>query len=287
MKKYRTGICQLDESLRGGIPCGVSEIVGGDACGKTTLCLSVMREASIDGLPTVLIYTDGLPDKVYFSQAGPSDCVVVTPRFGEAAIEAAFSALRGGAKVVVIDSLTNLGTFTERNYPVGSREPYGHKKLIYHGLSILREEALKREALVLTTSQLRIPIGALVLTPVSSSEGVINRLCSTRIRVRRSKMRTEYGELAYVKMEFSVFRSLSSPPGNKTYGFVFNQRGFDRSFELLRALIANDLIHQSGAYFTDPEGNNIGPGYYEAAKQIEQQFNKYWRLYGSRSDREP
>lgn len=287
MRKYRTGVYQLDEALWGGIPCGVSEIVGGDACGKTTICLSVMREASINDLPTVLIYTEGLPDKVYFRKAGPADCVAVTPRFGEAAIEAAFSSLRNGAKVIVIDSLTNLGTYTERNYPVGSREPYGQKKLVYHGLSVLREEALKQEALVLVTSQLRVPIGALVPTPASSFEGTINSLCSTRIMAKRSQTRNAYGELAYTKIEFSVFRSLSTPPGSKTYGFIFNQQGFDRNFELLRALIANDLIHQSGAYFTDHEGNNLGPGYYEAAEQIGQQFNKYWSLYGSQSDREP
>ena len=286
MKKYRTGVCQLDEALWGGLPCGVSEIVGGDACGKTTICLSVMREASIGGLPTVLIYTEGLPDKIYFGKAGPSDCVVVTPRFGEAAIEAAFSALGSGAKVVVIDSLTSLDTFTDKNYQVGSREPYGQKKMVFHGLSILREEALKQEALVLVTSQLRVPIGALVPTPASSFEGIINNICTTRIMSRRAKIRTEYGELAYAKIEFSIFRSLSTPPGSKTYGFIFNQKGFDRNFELLRALIASDIVRQSGTYFTDPDGLNLGPGYYEAANQIGQQFNKYWRLYGSQSNSE-
>jgi len=287
LKKYRTGVCQLDEALLGGFPCGVSEVVGGDACGKTTICLSVMREASIDGLPTALVYTEGLPDKTYFGTAGPDSCVVATPRFGEAAIEAAFSFLRGGAKVVVIDSLTNLGTYTERDYPVGAREPYGLKKMAYHGLSVLREEAHDREALVLVTSQLRVPIGALVPTPGSSFEGTINNICETRIMNRRAQIRTEYGELAYAKIEFSIFRSLGAPPGSKAYGFIFNQKGFDRNFELLRALIANDTLRQSGAYFTDPDGNNLGPGYYEAAEQVGQNFNNYWRrLYGSQSNSE-
>jgi RecA/RadA recombinase len=284
--KYRTGVCQLDEALWGGLPCGVSEIVGGDACGKTTICLSVMREATLDNLPTVLVYTEGLPDKIYFRDAGPSDCVVVTPGFGEAAIEAAFSALVHDAKVVVIDSLTNLGTFTEQNYMVGDREPYGQKKLVFHGLSVLREEALKRNALVIVTSQLRVPIGALVPTPASSFEGIINNVCNTRIKSRRAKVRTEYGELAYAKIEFTIFRSLGTPPGSKTYGFIFNQKGFDRNFELLRALIANEVIHQSGSYFSGPDAISLGPGYYEAARQIGEQFNKYWRLYGSQSNGE-
>jgi len=247
-----------------------------------------MREASIDGHPTALVYTEGLPDKVYFSDAGPTDCVVVSPRFGEAAIEAAFSALVHGAKVVVIDSISNLETFTELNYAVGSREPYAQKKLVFHGLSTLREEAIAKEALVLVTSQLRVPIGALVPTPVSSFEGVLNNICDTRVRNRRDQIRTEYGELAYAKIEFSVFRSLSAPPGSNAYGFIFNQKGFDRNFELLRALIASDTLRQSGAYFVDPEGNNLGPGYYEAAEQVGQNFNSYWRrLYGSQSDSEP
>ena len=285
MIKYRTGVCQLDEALAGGFPCGVSEIVGGDACGKTSLCLSVMREASLEDLPTVLIYTEGLPDKVYFSKAGPSDCVVVTPGFGEAAIEAGFSALVHGAKVVIIDSITNLGTFTEMDYPIVAREPYGQKKLVFHGLKVLREEAIKREALVLVTSQLRTQIGALVQVPASSFEGIINNICSTRIKTRRAQVRTEYGELAYAKIEFSIFRSLSTPPGSKAYGFIFNQQGYNKNFELLRALIANGVFRKAGAYFTDPEGNNLGPGYQQALEQIGNNFNHYWELYyGSQSN---
>jgi len=202
----------------------------------------------------------------------------------EASIESTYSLLKGGAKVVVIDSLSSTEPLCDQSLGVEDRVPYAERKAAYHGLSFLREEALKREALVMVVNQLRIPVRALVPKPCSALEGTINRLCSVRIRTEREQTRNEYGSLAYLRVRFNIYRSMVCPPNSSACGFLFNQRGFVRGFELMRVLLSNNILEQAGAYLKDPDGISLGPGYLEAAGQIEENFNKYWRYYDGGSE---
>ena len=96
-------------------------------------------------------------------------------------------------------------------------------------------------------------------------------------------MRTEFGILAYVQIRFKVIRSTLAPPNKESFGFIFNQRGFDRGFELLRGLLSIGHLEKAGAYFKDPDGETIGPGYDEASNQVTNNFDHYRRIYENHS----
>tara|TARA_B100000131_G_scaffold221323_1_gene212819 strand:- start:11623 stop:12366 length:744 start_codon:yes stop_codon:yes gene_type:complete len=245
-----------------------------------------MREASFGGLPTALIHTEGLPDRRYITTAGPKNLLSVVPDSMESAIESAYQALREGFRVVAIDTLSATEPLCDKALGVGDFVPFASRKAAFHGLSLLREEAIKRDSLVIVVNQLRVAVNDLVPKPRSSFEGTINKLCAVRIRTLREQTRNEYGKLAYLKVRFNIYRSLVCPPSDRAYGFLFNQEGFNRGFELMRALLANNTLSQAGAYLKSPDGSSLGPGYLEAAKQIENEFNKYWRYYngGSQSN---
>jgi len=277
--RHRTGIYQLDEALLGGIPPGICEVIGEDASGKSTLCFSVMREASVGGLPTALIHTEAFPSSGYIQAAGPKDLIAVIPNSMESAIESAYTLLDEGAMVITIDSLSSTEPLCDQRLGVDERVPFAERKAAYHGLSFLREEALKRGALILVVNQLRVPVRDLVPKPSSALEGTINRLCSVRIRTEREKTRNEYGSLAYLRVRFNIFRSMVCPPNSKSCGFLFSQRGFSRGFELMRVLLSSNILEQAGSYLRDPDGVSLGPGHIEAAEQIEKNFTKYWRYY--------
>jgi hypothetical protein len=242
-----------------------------------------MREASIGGLPTALIHTEGLPDKTYLTKAGPAELLSVVPDSAEAVIEAAYSALIAGVKVVTIDTLSAVEPLCDKILNVGEYVPFAARKVAFHGLSMLREKALSKGALVLVVNQLRTPVNDLVPKPCSSFEGTINKLCAVRIRTLREQTRNEYGKLAYLRVRFNIYRSIVCPPSDRAYGFLFDQQGFRRGFELMRALLTNNILEQTGAYLKAPDGTSLGPGYLEAANQIEENFNKYWRYYDGRS----
>jgi recombination protein RecA len=281
MRRYHTGVFSLDNILGGGLAKGVCEITGEDASGKSTLCLSVMREASLRGLPTALIHSEGFPDKHYLSKAGPSDFLSIVPVTGEAAMDAAYKALCGGVKVVAIDALNDFESSCDLRREAGDRTPFSLRKLAYHGLSHLRNKAIETGSLVVVVNQLRTPVQEAIPMPVSALEGTINNLCNIRLRTYREQTRNEYGKLAYIKVRIDVTRSLVCPPNTKEHGFIFGERGFDRGFELLRTLLRTGSLIKAGSYFKLPDGTTIGPGYMEAAEQINENFPLFWRYHGS------
>ena len=276
--KYRTGIQQLDSTLSGGLPSGISEIFGEDSSGKSTLCFSVMREASLRGLPTSLIQSDGYPDAEYIKGCGVGNCVTVVPTHLESAFFAAHKLITSGVKVVVIDTLTNLECSLDyENLLVGERVKYAKSESVIGGLEILRELAKDRKALVIVVNQLRTPIGNLNPKPTSALHKIMGKLTSTRIQTFRESERNEYGELYYAKIRFLIKKSVKSPPRAEAWGFLFNERGFDPGFELLRHLLYTGKLESAGSYFRLPDGSTIGPGYEEAAKQINENLES-WRV---------
>ena len=282
--RYSTGIFQLDGLLGGGLIPGSCEIYGGDAAGKTTICLSVMREADRKGFPTALIYTEGIPDTGWIEVAGPRQCAIVTPYFAEAGLDAAYSALAHGAKVVVIDSLTALEPIDEQHLQVGTRIPSAQFNLVKGGMRALRSKARELGSLVLVTNQLRTPLKDLVKRPTSALGKAIHRSCDVRIRADRAEMRTEYGEFGYLKTKLTIKKSLHRPPGGEAHAFIF-PNGINRNFELLRALIDEGILVKRGAYFMDEGIRSFGPGYKEAAEKLEYYAEHYIdKLAQRRSD---
>ena len=280
--KYCTGIQQLDSALNGGLPTGVCEVFGADASGKSTLCFSVMREASLRGLPTSIIHSECYPDKEYVKECGVPECISIIPLYLESAFEAAQKLIKAGVKVVVIDSLTGFECQADFiNLDVGDRVKFAKSNCIEDRLGEINELARRCGSIVLVVNQLRTPIKSLNPKPTSAFHRIIGPLTTCRIQTYREQTRNEFGELAYVKVRFHIKKSLKSPPNRKAWGFLFNKRGFDPGFELLRSMIENETVHAAGSYFRLPDGSTIGPGYMEAAKSINENLQTYRRLHES------
>ena len=278
--RYRTGIQQLDTALRGGLPSGVCEVFGEDASGKSTLCFSLMREASLRGLPYALIHSECYPDKEYISNCGVAECVSVIPTHLEAAFQAAKLLLRNGVQLIAIDSLTGFECAADiENHNVGERVPFAQSQAVLDGLGELYEEARRNGSLIVVTNQLRTPIGSLNPRPTSAFRRVIGKVTNTRIQTFKEQVRNEYGELAYAKIKFQVKKSLKSPPNEVAWGFLFNQRGFDPGFELLKDMLQRGYLKSSGSYFRFLDGTTVGPGYENAAVQINEKLSDYRSLY--------
>ena len=282
--RYRTGVEQLDSCLRGGISPGVCEVFGEDASGKSTFCYSVLREVSLRGLPSVVVQSECLPDKAYIRKCGVEHCISVVPMYLEAAVEAVSKALDSGVKVVLVDSVTGFESEADfNNLLVGERVKYAKFIASKEGLELLNQKAIEKRALVLAVNQLRTPIGSFNPTPTSALHRIMKNVSTTRIQTFREEARTEYGELSYVKVRFHVRKSTKSPPNQKAWGFLFNQKGFDPGFELLREMISTGFLEQAGAYFRLPDGSTIGPGYLEAAATINTNLDTWRTSYGSYS----
>jgi KaiC/GvpD/RAD55 family RecA-like ATPase len=269
--RFRTGAVQFDLQVHGGLPAGLVELSGEDACGKTAIALSVVREAGQSGLPCALIHMQGgAPDTNFLRSAGISRMAVSTPPHGEAAVEVAHSCLSRGFRVVVIDSFTNLRPRCEDDLMVGERVPAA--RLAYHAATVLRERALRADSLLLCTSEVRANLEGYGL--ISAYERVLSRCSDMRIRLSRQETRAEYGLVTDVTIRMDVLASGISGAGTVSHVHLHQADGVARDLELLLALVRAGTLTQVGAYWKGLS-RMFGPGYTRAAQQVGQRYRRY------------
>jgi len=273
--RLNTGAYGLDVDLRGGIPSGIIEISGGDASGKTTLGLSILREAQLRGDLTGIVHLDGLPDKEYIYKVGPTETVVVIPERGEVALELVYQLLLRGAKAILIDTVTSV---EPRNYNprFGERDFAARHRLLYHGLSIIRQLAYKKRCSVICLNQIRTNIPSYSFK--SPLDSLFQDLSDLRLFLKRKSYETEYGTLAKVSIGYKVNKSLLSTSQSKGSFTLWPEVGIDRNYELLYYLIKSGKLKKSGAYFVPASGRSLGPGYMTASEQIGGDYEHYRNL---------
>jgi hypothetical protein len=272
MGRISTGVSSLDACLRGGLPSGIVEISGGDASGKTTLGLSILREAYLRGHTTGIVHLEGLPDKEYIGKVGPAATAVSVPVYGEEAMELVYQLVLKGAKAVLIDTITSVEP-RDYNPDFWQRDIASRRRLLYHSLTHIRKLAYKRRCSVVCLNQIRCDLFTYGLKPPMNS--LFEDLSDLRLSLTRRSYETEYGSLSKVLVGYKINKSLLS--GNKKKGsfLLWPEVGVDRNYELLAYLLDIGKLKRSGAYFTSKHGHSLGPGYMTASEQIGEAHNYY------------
>ena len=244
---------------------GLTLIHGPDSCGKTCLSLSVLDE--LRGATGAFVDVENKGDPKFIGEVVRDEIAFVQPYSGEAAIEAAYSLLAMGAKVVCVDTIDALLPLAEVNLDVGTREPYAQKRLVYHGASVLRDKAIKLGACVILVSQNRVNPNMRSPKPKSPFLNLIRGLTSCVLRLKRAETMAEFGKVKFTKVSIHVERLLGHPPLGKSTAYLWSERGFDRNYELFRKLEDAEVIVRRGSYWK-AEGVTLGPGRETATEQI-------------------
>ena len=274
--RFSTGIPLLDMALGGGVPVGISEIYGQDGSGKTCLALSLMREATINGHITGFVNVENRADPSFVKDLTDGQVVHVTPASGEAAIESAYSMLNKGVKMVCIDTTDAVVPMAEENLMVGDRIILGQKRLLFHGLSVLKETAKKHRASVLITSQIRVNPREFLPKPRSSFQDVTTKIASCRVSLKKKTETSSFGTRHYTVVRAVIDKNTGTPPLAEEDIYLWSGKGFSRSFELFRALMKTKLTRH-GTYWKSGD-ITLGPGYVSATNQISENYQLYWRL---------
>ncbi|CAI2177939.1 6292_t:CDS:2 [Funneliformis geosporum] len=167
-----TGSIILDHETGGGYPLGrIVEIYGENSSGKTTLALHANIGVDIDGL------------------------LVLRPRHGEEAFKLVTDFIRGGAGLIVIDSIAPLIPLELLGN--WERPPIGaHAKMLNNGLRQINHEMTNRETIIIFINQIRykIPTGFTFGNPETTTGGAsLPYYASLRIKLKNKKEEVEKG----------------------------------------------------------------------------------------------
>lgn len=216
--KLPLGIVAIDNVLAGGLAFDrMTEIIGEFSSGKTLLAMLTMKAAQAQNLSCAYVDGEKTWTEDWARQLGiiPEKVLIVRPRTGEEAFNAAIALVKRKVGVLVIDSLASLRPAVELDQEekeLMQKNPIGrHAMLINRGLTDIRAE--NQGTLFIAINQLRSSVGITYGNPETLPGGKGQGFEAWQIiRVRRGSWIEEDGKRIGFKLRIRVEKSKQSEP---------------------------------------------------------------------------
>jgi len=267
-----TGSPALDIALGvGGVPRGrVTEIYGPESSGKTTLCQHIIAEAQRRGEATAFIDVEHALDTAYAAHCGVDveRLYISRPDTGEQAMEIAEAMVRGGAAVVVVDSVAALAPRAEVEGEMGDAHCGLQARLISQAMRKLAGPLRQNNTALVFTSQLRARLGVMFGNPESDVGGyALRHHASVRLEVRRVEAIKEGGEVIGSRVRATVKKSKVAPPYKTAEFDILYDAGISKAGDLVDLGMDWELIEaRHGVY--SYQGATLGQGKGEAVRAL-------------------
>lgn len=248
-----TGSIGLDSALGiGGIPVGrVTEIYGNESSGKTSLAISIAREAQIKFPEKKIAYIDAEHafDKSYASSIGLnlSNMIFAQPDFGEQAMDIMMKLAESGAfSVIVIDSVSALTPKAEIEGEMTDQTIGLQARIMSKGLRKLVGPANSTGTAIVFINQLRANIGAMGYGPKEVTTGGKGLKFFSSVRIETKIIKRENNN---VRVKATVKKNkVSSPFREAEYDIDFGE-GISMVGELIDYGIMFGEVEKKGAWF--------------------------------------
>jgi len=273
-----SGALSLDFALGvGGIPRGrVVEIFGPEASGKTTLTLTVIREAQRKGGVAAFIDAEHAFDATYAKKIGVNldDLLMSQPDTGEQALEITETLVRSNAvDVIAIDSVAALTPRAEIEGEMGQMQIGLQARLMSQALRKLTGAISKSKTTVIFINQIRMKIGIMFGSPETTPGGrALKFYSSIRIDLRRLASIKQGETVIGNRVRAKIVKNKIAPPFRKAEFDIMYDEGISRANCLLDMAVERNIIKQSGAWFSY-QGEKIGQGK-ESVRQFLKQNKK-------------
>ncbi|MBF0531812.1 MAG: recombinase RecA [Candidatus Omnitrophica bacterium] len=266
-----TGSLALDLAIGvGGVPRGrVIEIFGPESSGKTTLTLSIIREAQKLGGVAAFIDAEHAFDSGYAKKIGVTleDLLVSQPDTGEQALEIAETLVRSNAvDLVVIDSVAALTPKAEIEGDMGDSHMGLQARLMSQALRKLTAAINKSRTCVIFINQIRMKIGIMFGNPETTTGGrALKFYASIRIDLRKTDSIKQGENFIGHAVKAKIVKNKVAPPFKEAIFEIYFNEGISRSADILELGVRYNVVEKSGAWFAY-EKEKIGQGKDNARK---------------------
>src|SRR6478609_4372981 len=237
-----TGSIQLDKATGiGGYPQGrIVEIYGPESSGKTTLCLTAIREAQIKypDKMTAIVDMEHALDLNYAESLGINleKLHISQPDYGEQALQVVRELVATkGYSVIVVDSVAALIPKSELEGEVGDAAMGKQARMMSQSLRMLTPAVENTDTLVIFTNQLRDKIGVMFGSPETTTGGnALKFYASMRLDIRRIATNKDDDISVSNRVKVKIAKNkMSAPFRIVEFNIVFGE-GIDRLNEILK-----------------------------------------------------
>ncbi len=283
-----TGSLGLDAALGvGGIVLGrLYELYGTNQSGKTTLAISIIREAIKQGRKAIWVDAERTLDDSLLEKMGVdrSKIVIIKAFTGEDNLDAAEALMATGEfSLCVIDSIGALQPASEANLETFSDNTMGvHPRLMSRMCRSFTPLADSTNTGLLLINQIRANLGygAHEITPGGNA---LQHHLSGRIKVHggglKSKhIKNEHGDVIGHRVSFEITKNKLSMPFRTTEVDLLYGKGFDNVGEVLDYSVDMGLVDLSGAWYSY-NGDKIGQGRPKTVAGLAENPELYGKLF--------
>lgn len=265
-----TGSLALDKATGiGGYPKGrIIEIFGPEHSGKTTLAIHAMAECQQDGGTVAFIDVEHTLDFTYAAAIGVdcSELIIAYPENAEQAFDIACDLISSGdCDLIVLDSVAALVPKAELEASMEQNHVGLQARTVGQGIRKVVGGMHKTQTTFIFINQLRMKVGVMFGNPETRPGGkALDFAASMMLDIRKaaSDKITEGGEdniIGYKTKVRITKNKVGGMPGAKVAFNVMWGSGIDYTAEVFEEAVKQEVIDQSGAYYSY-SGDRIGQG---------------------------
>jgi|MudIll2142460700_1097286.scaffolds.fasta_scaffold02644_3 recombination protein RecA len=267
-----TGSLAIDVSTGvGGIPVGrYTEIYGPEAGGKTTLCLSICKNALKLGIPVLYVDVEHSVDFPYVKAIlgdlyDKKNILIVQPVTAEDAFDMAETGIDNNYGCIIFDSVASIAPEEEMDKDYGKQSIGLSPRLTNQFLKKTKAKIRDNETIFVITNQIRANIGAYVGGYTTPAGYALKHYTSLRIYLSKGQAIEEDDKAVGNYINFVIKKNKLGIPYRQAETNLIYGKGIDYYRDVLKFSTLLGVIKSRGPYFSFEE-TTLGQG---GAKSIE------------------
>lgn len=251
-----TGSLAIDVSTGiGGIPVGrYSEIYGPEAGGKTTLSLSICRQAILTGLKCLYVDVENSVDipyaKAVIGDVYSDDSIVfIQPDTAEDAFALAEKGIDSGFRTIIFDSIASISPEEEVMKDYGKQSIGLAPRLTNQFLKKTRNKILNDDICFIFTNQIRANIGSYMGGYITPAGYALKHYTSLRIYLaKRTNIENQGGDVVGNDVEFVIKKNKLANPFRTAMTNIIYGEGVDYLRDVVKFGAFLGAIKSRGPY---------------------------------------
>lgn len=249
-----SGNIGLDYALGcGGIPkARITEIYGGEACGKTTLALQFAKQCTYQKQWVLFIDLECSLDANYVKKLGIDldYFYVANAKNGENAFAIINNALINNQfSLIIVDSVAAMISELEYETKIEANNILGsHARLMSRGLRKIQQPLAQSNTALLFINQIREKIGIFFGNPETTTGGrALKYFATMRLEMKKVDLLKNGLDKVGIKTKVTVVKNKLAKPFQTAFINIYFGEGFNYTADLLEYAINHQIIEKSGS----------------------------------------
>lgn len=253
IETFSSGSIAIDDAIGvGGLPIGrIIEIYGPESCGKTTICLSSIASAQVDGKICAFIDAEHALDPKLAIGCGVcwNSLLFYQPNYGEKALMMVEKFLENGVDIVVVDSVAALIPKQEYEGEIDGKDAMGaQSRMMSKALRKLVGVINRTKGTVIFINQIREKIGVMFGSPETTPGGRALKFASTlRIEVKRTESILKNQKSIGNKLRVTIVKNKLAIPYHKAQVDLIFGKGVDNTKDIFIKAVEYGIVEKKGS----------------------------------------